>query len=442
MKEITRIHLAKTPYDIEVDAKKALEKYLKAIERAMRDDDVMYEIEARMVELLGEHGVAGGGVITASDVDSLRQQMGEPKEFAGGAADDSAEDDAKNEFAPDFGVGEKPTKRLMRDPDNAMLGGVCSGLAAYFGVDVVWARIAAIILLVVSFGTAVLVYILLCIVMPEAKTAADKLQMRGEPVTLESLRNFSSGEGVSRNLAARSSTVALKIVQIIVAVTLFSTALGLLVALMFGTLAGVSIVMLLDGFSAQPWAQGLLASLIVAGAASVVIAGLLTASAIRWKFGRSTLIAIIVAAVIGALTIPCMALTGTRAVWQFERDQVRLTKTESIELPADLEGVKYYRVEDMLEADLSDGSANASDGKIRAEIKYLAPRGVNKPQISVERQGDTLVVKGDAHCRDTKWALYLGGLDSCALSRTRVKFHGPIQLAPVVDEIEYDGNGD
>ena len=122
----------------------------------------------------------------------------------------------------------------MRDPDNAMLGGVCSGLAAYFGVDVVWARIAAIILLVVSFGTAVLVYILLCIVMPEAKTAADKLQMRGEPVTLESLRNFSSGEGVSRNLAARSSTVALKIVQIIVAVTLFSTALGLLVALMFG----------------------------------------------------------------------------------------------------------------------------------------------------------------------------------------------------------------
>ena len=49
MKEITRIHLAKTPYDIEVDAKKALEKYLKAIERAMRDDDVMYEIEARMV---------------------------------------------------------------------------------------------------------------------------------------------------------------------------------------------------------------------------------------------------------------------------------------------------------------------------------------------------------------------------------------------------------
>ena len=129
-------------------------------------------------------------------------------------------------------------------------------------------------------------------------------------------------------------------------------------------------------------------------------------------------------------------------MWQFERDQVRLTKTESIELPADLEGVKYYRVEDMLEADLSDGSANASDGKIRAEIKYLAPRGVNKPQISVERQGDTLVVKGDAHCRDTKWALYLGGLDFCALSRTRVKFHGPIQLAPVVDEIEYDGNGD
>ena len=62
MKEITRVHLAKTSYDIEVGAKKDLEIYLNDIERMMGSaEDAMYEIEARMVELQGERGVASGG---------------------------------------------------------------------------------------------------------------------------------------------------------------------------------------------------------------------------------------------------------------------------------------------------------------------------------------------------------------------------------------------
>ncbi len=104
MKEITRVHLAKTPYDIEVDAKKALEKYLAEIERMMGSEEAMREIEARMVELLGERGVAAGGVISASDVADLRQKMGEPKEFSDGEgqAEADSSDDAKTS-------GKKPT---------------------------------------------------------------------------------------------------------------------------------------------------------------------------------------------------------------------------------------------------------------------------------------------------------------------------------------------
>lgn len=71
MKEITRIHLAKTPYDIELDAKEVLQKYLSEIKQMMGSEDTMYEIEARMVELLGERGVQSNGIITMSDVEDL-----------------------------------------------------------------------------------------------------------------------------------------------------------------------------------------------------------------------------------------------------------------------------------------------------------------------------------------------------------------------------------
>ena len=83
MKEVTRMHLAKTPYSVEVDAKKALEGYLAAIEKTMRaEPEVMREIETRMVELLAERGVAKDGVISLDDVNALKTQMGDPKEFS------------------------------------------------------------------------------------------------------------------------------------------------------------------------------------------------------------------------------------------------------------------------------------------------------------------------------------------------------------------------
>jgi len=69
MKEITRIHLAKTPFSVEVDAKKSLEQYLDSIQKNMHaEPEAMREIEARMVELLAERGVSKDGVISYDDV--------------------------------------------------------------------------------------------------------------------------------------------------------------------------------------------------------------------------------------------------------------------------------------------------------------------------------------------------------------------------------------
>src|SRR5690606_5379965 len=132
MKEITRIHIAKVAYDIELGAKKDIEKYMTALERYANDPDILDDIEIRITELLTERGVQAGGVIAAGDVAAVRAQLGEPSDFASEDAqpiDDTLE------------VGSEQTRRIYRDTDNAMLGGVLAGLAKYLNTDPLWVRL-------------------------------------------------------------------------------------------------------------------------------------------------------------------------------------------------------------------------------------------------------------------------------------------------------------
>jgi translation elongation factor EF-Tu-like GTPase len=79
MKEITRIHIAKNPYDIEIDAKKALQKYINRLESYTDDAELLEDVEIRVTELLAERGIDANGVITSEDVTAIRTQLGEPK---------------------------------------------------------------------------------------------------------------------------------------------------------------------------------------------------------------------------------------------------------------------------------------------------------------------------------------------------------------------------
>jgi hypothetical protein len=124
MNEITRIHIAKTAYEIEIAAKKQLEKYIKNLEAYTSDKEVLADIEIRMTELLTERGVKPGGVINSEDVESLRKQLGEPHEFAGDDGD-----------IANGAVREVGTRRMYRSVDDAVLGGVLSGIAAYFNFN-------------------------------------------------------------------------------------------------------------------------------------------------------------------------------------------------------------------------------------------------------------------------------------------------------------------
>lgn len=190
MKEITRIHLAKVAYDIELAAKKDLERYIDALS-THADEDVMSDIESRMVELLAERHVVAGGVITAEDVVDLRTHLGEPKDFI-------------DENEAESATGREPKwseRRFYRDIDNGLLGGVCSGLAAYFAIDPVLVRVAFVILALLTHVVFVCVYLLLWLIIPPAHTAGQKLQMHGQPITAASIKEFSAHEFTNERIA-------------------------------------------------------------------------------------------------------------------------------------------------------------------------------------------------------------------------------------------------
>jgi len=227
MKEITRIHIAKIPYDIELVAKKELAAYLKSLE-AYGDSEVVDDIEIRMTEILGERGVKRDGVIGEADIDALKKQLGEPSDFMETGDIAVGPEDASSE--------EKPTRKLYRNVDNAVFGGVLSGIAAYLKVNPLWIRLIFIVLGFGSFGTILLVYIILWIVVPPAKTAADKLQMTGRSVTVASIRELNENEAVKYT----SNGTALRIVTLLLGI---GCVLGALGAAAITTAVTVSLIM-------------------------------------------------------------------------------------------------------------------------------------------------------------------------------------------------------
>lgn len=416
MKEITRIHLAKTPYDIELDAKEVLQKYLSEIKQMMGSEDTMYEIEARMVELLGERGVQSNGIITMSDVEDLRSKMGLPKEFS----DSESTEDSQADLAP----SNSPAKRLMRDTDNAIFGGVCAGIAAYWGINPLWVRLLFIISPFITFGTALLVYIIIWISLPEAKTAAEKLQMRGEPVTLDSLKKAANN---SESKYRAKDTLA-KILRICLALGLFFTTLGLLAVLVVGSITGIMAMPFINEFThAQPWAWGLLISLIIAGIMAVEMFGVLTFSVARMKFTKAVLITLVITSVIGVLSIAGMVITGSKLSNEVVQDRQRLTKVIHAKLPNNVEGVKYVELEGNHMTSEIIPSSN-----LRVEAEYINYKGSEKPKIEVIRDGDTLEIEllnRNKPCKNST-------LFYCVDSPVHIKIYGPVNFKN--EDIDHD----
>ncbi|HQB55238.1 MAG TPA: PspC domain-containing protein [Bacteroidales bacterium] len=157
--------------------------------------EVMEDVEQRIAELFYEYTNNKSEVVTLEVVERVIRQLGYPNDSEDDP--DLEETTSKSKRRNGYsgyerydGLGEKPRKRLFRDPDNTIIGGVCSGLAAYINCDPVLIRVLAVVTF--FMGTASFwIYIILWIAVPMARTAAEKLEMRGLPVTAENLRRFS-----------------------------------------------------------------------------------------------------------------------------------------------------------------------------------------------------------------------------------------------------------
>lgn len=192
MKKTFTVNLNGIVFHIDEDAYQLLDSYLTNLRihfsREEGSDEIMSDFEARISELLNERIRLGFNVITIEHVEEVIQRMGKPEElFAGEEKNAGSEFSATTE--PTAGASDRKfRKRLMRDPDDKMLGGVASGLAAYFGLDTTLLRLVMILLLIVSMTVPVtIIYIVLWLVLPLARTATDRLMMRGEPVNLENI---------------------------------------------------------------------------------------------------------------------------------------------------------------------------------------------------------------------------------------------------------------
>ena len=243
MKKNISINIFGTIYAIDEDAYQLLENYLQSMknyfERQEGGDEIADDIEHRVAELLWEHKQQGMEAVTIDTIKGIIEKIGNPAEIAGDdnekQADakrqnndgDNASDNANatdheqkaDNSDEELSEEEKGTfidrikrhlreKRLFRNTEDKILGGVCSGLSEYAGGDVTFWRLGALVLsfchvwlLHDFFSFLPILYIVCWIIVPEARSAEDRLRMKGKKVTPENLTEqlVNDSEGRTEN---------------------------------------------------------------------------------------------------------------------------------------------------------------------------------------------------------------------------------------------------
>ena len=200
MKQVETISVGGYAFTMEAEASAAAGAYLSELEAFYGSREIMEGIEERMAELLLEK-TPSEGVVSKQTVSEIIDILGRPERL-------EAEEESAREALPSGEKAEKPRKKLYRDLEGGKLGGVLSGLGIYFGIDTVALRVIVTILAIAGFfGSAnsdsgflffiiPLIYCILWISMPAAKTARQRWEQRGEDGSVEGIRrSVESGAG-------------------------------------------------------------------------------------------------------------------------------------------------------------------------------------------------------------------------------------------------------
>ena len=184
MNKTISINLGGFPFHIDEDAYQKLSRYFDAVKRSLSPDgrdEIVNDIESRIAELFQERLQNEKQVVGLKEIDEVISIMGQPDDY-------KIDEDNSSNYNADYSNNRSyaHTKKLYRDRDNSMLGGVLSGLGHYLGVDPLWLRIIMVILFF-GFGTGLLIYVILWILVPEAITNNQKLEMKGEPINISNI---------------------------------------------------------------------------------------------------------------------------------------------------------------------------------------------------------------------------------------------------------------
>jgi phage shock protein PspC (stress-responsive transcriptional regulator) len=191
MKKTVTVNLNGRVFTIDEDAYNLLENYLKNLRIYFRKEEgsseIIADFEARIEELLSEKLRLGYEVITIEQVEEVITRVGKPTDFSDKEEVEEEEKENEKEKQTSYTEYKYTKKKFFRNMDDKMFGGICSGLSAYFGWDVLPIRLVFIILIFATSLWIVPVYLIFWIFFPGAYTAEQKLQMRGKPITVENI---------------------------------------------------------------------------------------------------------------------------------------------------------------------------------------------------------------------------------------------------------------
>lgn len=251
MKRTSTISLGGMNFTIDDDAYDVLNQYFLALSKRFPEDEkeeILRDIESRMAELF-TFKLQTRNVIDINDVNEVIEVIGHPEQFDDESDNTPKEDSSERKNSEEKNSEEKRNfsnrsrkeyRKLYRNSTDKIIGGVASGLAAYFDLDPVVMRILFVVLAFASLGWGILIYLIFLIAMPEANTRAQLLEMQGIEPSLENIDNFAQTPVDSSRRKSSTLGNIIKaifiIIGITIAITLAICVVGIAIAIFVGLL--------------------------------------------------------------------------------------------------------------------------------------------------------------------------------------------------------------
>jgi phage shock protein PspC (stress-responsive transcriptional regulator) len=204
MQKTLSVNISGQSFFIDEEAHQRLSNYLTKLEKWFGSkeggQEIISDIESRLAEVFAQKINPASGVITLAMVDEAITAMGQPEQFE----ENASEPQSENKTSQQEPFLHKTSKKLYRDVENHVFGGVCAGLAAYLNIDIVLVRIVVALIALGSAGSGFVIYLILWAVVDPAITTAQKLEMRGENINIQNIEKTIRDEEVKKGFASNS----------------------------------------------------------------------------------------------------------------------------------------------------------------------------------------------------------------------------------------------